>query len=139
MDTNVLVRIAVMDDLEQASAAIRLLCAAEAVIVPVSCLCEFAWVLGRSYKYESDDIAEAIRTVVAKPGVNVNRSVVEAGLAILDLGGDFADGAIACEGRLTGGEVFMTFDKAALRKLASLGERAASPREWAIRGGVRAQ
>ncbi|WP_343627627.1 type II toxin-antitoxin system VapC family toxin [Roseateles sp.] len=127
VDTNVLVRIAVMDDLQQARSAVHLLGSAELVIVPLSCLCEFAWVLGRSYKYESREIARAIRAVVAKPRVRVNRSAVDAGLAILDLGGDFADGAIACEGRSSGGEVFMTFDKAALRKLVALGERAASP------------
>lgn len=129
VDTNVLVRIAVMDDLDQARAAMRLLGDAELVVVPVSCLCEFAWVLGRSYKFGAGEIAQAIRALVEKPCVKVNLFAVTAGLAVLDLGGDFADGAIACEGRLLGGEVFMTFDRAAFKKLKLLGEKVASPRD----------
>jgi predicted nucleic-acid-binding protein len=127
VDTNVLVRIAVLDDLDQARAAARLLVEAQLVIVTVACLCEFAWVLGRSYKFACEDIAEAIRSVVEKPAVKVDRLAVAAGLSMLDLGGDFADGAIACEGRLAGGEVFMTFDKQAMRKLVSLGNAVDSP------------
>ena len=59
----------------------------------------------------------------------VRVELIAAGLAVLDLGGDFADGAIACEGRLSGGEVFMTFDRAAFKKLKLLGEKVASPRD----------
>ncbi|MDH0868092.1 type II toxin-antitoxin system VapC family toxin [Mitsuaria sp. GD03876] len=127
VDTNVLVRCVVKDNLEQARAAMQLMAEAEVVVVAVACLCEFAWVLGRSYRFASADIAEAIRAVVARPVVQVNRLAVDAGLDVLDLGGDFADGAIACEGRLSGGDLFMTFDKAALRRLTHLGERVASP------------
>jgi predicted nucleic-acid-binding protein len=136
VDTNVLVRVAVLDDLDQARAAARLLGEAQLVIVTVACLCEFAWVLGRSYKYAGSDIAEAIRTVVAKPAVKVDRLAVAAGLSMLDLGGDFADGAIACEGRLAGGTVFMTFDKDAMRKLVSLGNTVGSPRNVGAAGRI---
>ncbi len=127
VDTNVLVRIAVLDDLEQARAAARLLREAHVVVVTVACLCEFAWVLGRSYKYGCSDIAQAIRKVVEKPAVKVDRLAVAAGLLMLDLGGDFADGAIACEGRLAGGAVFMTFDKGAMRRLSFLGNAVGRP------------
>ncbi|WP_238139354.1 type II toxin-antitoxin system VapC family toxin [Roseateles aquatilis] len=127
MDTNVLVRIIVRDNVEQAQAAMRLFADAELVVIAVACLCEFAWVLGRSYQYGALDIARAIRSIVAKPTVKVNQMAVDAGLAMLDLGGDFADGAIACEGRISGGQVFMTFDKAALRRLLALGESVGSP------------
>lgn len=54
------------------------------VIVTVACLCEFAWVLGRSYKFACEDIAEAIRSVVEKPAVKVDRLAVAAGLSMLD-------------------------------------------------------
>jgi hypothetical protein len=36
---------------------------------------------------------------------------VEAGLVILERGGDFADGVIAFEGRRAGGLVFTSFDR----------------------------
>jgi predicted nucleic-acid-binding protein len=45
----------------------------------------------------------------------VNRPAVEAGLAILEAGGDFADGAIAYEGNWLGAETFVSFDKKAVK------------------------
>jgi predicted nucleic-acid-binding protein len=45
-------------------------------------------------------------------------------LAVLDKGGDFADGAIAYEGRWLGGEEFVSFDKEAVSLLQSQGKRA---------------
>jgi predicted nucleic-acid-binding protein len=40
-----------------------------------------------------------------------------AGLALLEAGGDFADGAIAYEGELLGGAKFVTFDQQAAKLL----------------------
>jgi len=40
----------------------------------------------------------------------VNRPAAEAGLALLEAGGDFADGVIAHEGRWLGAEAFVSFD-----------------------------
>jgi len=42
---------------------------------------------------------------------------VLAGLAVLESGGDFADGAIAYEGGLLGGPEFVTFDQQAAKHL----------------------
>jgi predicted nucleic-acid-binding protein len=44
---------------------------------------------------------------------------VEAGLALLDAGGDFADGVIAYEGNWFGAETFLSFDKTAVRLMAA--------------------
>jgi len=41
----------------------------------------------------------------------MNRPAVEAGLAMLEAGGDFADGIMAYEGRWLGGETFVSFNK----------------------------
>ncbi len=38
-------------------------------------------------------------------------------MAILDAGGDFADGIIAYEGRWLGGSTFVSFDKKAVKPL----------------------
>ena len=43
--------------------------------------------------------------------VVVNRPAAEAGLALLDAGGDFADGIIAYEGSRLGADIFVSFDK----------------------------
>jgi len=47
---------------------------------------------------------------------------VEAGLALLDAGGDFADGVIAYEGSWLGAEVFVSFDKKAVKLMEAQGE-----------------
>jgi predicted nucleic-acid-binding protein len=54
----------------------------------------------------------------------VNRPAVDAGLAILNAGGDLADGLIAYEGKWLGGETFYSFDKKAVSLLAKQGHQA---------------
>ena len=54
--------------------------------------------------------------------VAVNRPAVEAGLALLDAGGDFADGVIAFEGSWLGAEVFVSSDKKAIKLMEAQGE-----------------
>jgi hypothetical protein len=46
---------------------------------------------------------------------------VEAGLAILATGGDFADGVIAYEGRGLGADTFTSFDRSAVTLLEQRG------------------
>ncbi|HQU01676.1 MAG TPA: hypothetical protein PLI12_04430, partial [Acetobacteraceae bacterium] len=56
---------------------------------------------------------------VAQRGhVVMNRPAVEAGLALLEAGGDFADGIMAHEGKWLGGEIFVSFDKHAVMLLS---------------------
>jgi predicted nucleic-acid-binding protein len=55
--------------------------------------------------------------------VVVNRPAVEAGLAVLRAGGDFADGLIAYEGEWLGGETFVSFDKKAVAVIAKQGQQ----------------
>lgn len=124
VDTNVLVRAAVGDDPKQAGVAAKLLHSAKLIAVAVPCLCEFVWVLRRVYGLPSSAAATAIRALLATGNVEMNRPAVEAGLAMLQAGGDFADGAIAYEGRWLGAETFVSFDKKAVDMLTSQGERA---------------
>lgn len=84
-------------------------------------LCELVWVLSQAYKVGTADIAETIRRLVTSANVLVNRPTVEAGLAMLDAGGDFADGIIAYERSWLGGDTFVSFDKEATRLLAAQG------------------
>jgi predicted nucleic-acid-binding protein len=123
-DTNVLVRAVVQDDLHQARQAARILQQAELVAVPVPVLCEFVWVLRRGYKKSLSDISGAIRSLMRSANVIMNRAAVDAGLAILDAGGDFADGVIAYEGDWLGAEEFVSFDSRAVAVLKSQGGRA---------------
>jgi predicted nucleic-acid-binding protein len=121
-DTNVLLRAYVADDEGQAAAAVDMLAKAEMVAVSLQALCEFAWVLGRQYQTAREDIAAAIRALLNTANVVVNRPAVEAGLAMLETGGDLADGVIAFEGGWLGGETFVSFDRKAVKLLSAQGQ-----------------
>jgi predicted nucleic-acid-binding protein len=124
VDTNVLVRAAVRDDPKQAAVAAKLLRSAKMIAIAVPSLCEFVWVLRRVYGLAPAAAAAAIRTLLATANVEMNRPAVEAGVAVLDAGGDFADGVIAYEGRWLGAETFVSFDKKAVDILTAQGQRA---------------
>lgn len=123
-DTNLLVRALIGDDERQSQVATTELAAADLVALPLAALCELVWVLNKGYQIALPDIAEAIRRLVNSANVVVNRPAAEAGLALLDAGGDFADGVIAYEGSWLGAEVFLSFDKKAVRLLQAQGETA---------------
>ena len=124
VDTNVLVRAVVRDDPAQAEVAAKILTDAELIAVALPCLCEFVWVLLRVYALQQSDAAAAIRALLATANVEVNRPAVEAGLSMLEAGGDFADGVIAYEGNWLGGETFISFDKKAVAILTAQGQSA---------------
>lgn len=121
VDTNVLVRAVVQDDPKQGEIASKIV-KAELLAVAISCLCEFVWVLRRVYGFKPSAIAATIHALLAAGNVETNRPAVEAGLAMLAAGGDFADGVIAYEGRWLGGETFVSFDKKAVDMLAAQGQ-----------------
>lgn len=124
VDTNVLVRAVVGDDPAQDDIAVKVLKDAELIAVALPSLCEFVWVLRRVYSFEVADVAAAIRALLATNNVQMNRPAVEAGIAVLEAGGDFADGVIAFEGSWLGGETFVSFDKQAVALLTAQGQAA---------------
>jgi len=121
-DTNILVRALTGDDAPQSRLAQAELVNAELVALAVPALCELVWVLSQGYKIAAAEIAEAIRRLMNGANVVVNRPAVEAGLALLEAGGDFADGAIAYEGSWLGAEVFLSFDRKAVKLLEAQGK-----------------
>lgn len=121
VDTNILVRAVVRDHAEQADAATGLMGRAKTLAIAIPCLCELVWVLRSVYGFQSPDISRAIRILVTAENVETNRPAVEAGLAMLEAGGDFADGAIAYEGRWLGADTFVSFDKEAVEMLKAQG------------------
>ena len=121
-DTNVLVRAITNDDVGQSRVAEAELANADVVALALPALCELVWVLSQGYKIPSAEIAEAIRRLMNSANVVANRPAVEAGLALLDAGGDFADGIIAYEGRWLGAQMFVSFDKKAAKLMKAQGE-----------------
>ncbi len=128
-DTNVLLRAVLDDEIAEQQVAIETRESAEMVAISVRSICEFVWVLDRSYKTARANISAAIRRLLDLHNVVVNRPAVEMGLRMLDAGGDFADGIIAYEGNRLGGETFVSFDRRAVLLLAAQGrqERTTSP------------
>jgi predicted nucleic-acid-binding protein len=122
-DTNLLLRAILRDDARQTQIATSALREAELVAVPTSTLCEFVWVLNSGFKKPKIQIAAAIERLMSSPNIVLNRSVVEAGLALLRVGGDFADGVVAYEGIWLGAEEFVSFDVKTVALLQSQGVR----------------
>jgi predicted nucleic-acid-binding protein len=112
------------DDPRQAKLAQAELAKTELIALTLPALCEVVWVLRRIYRRSAADIAVALRALISNANVAVNRSAAEAGLAMLDVGGDFADGVIAYEGRWLGAEEFVSFDQQAVGLLAARGAHA---------------
>jgi predicted nucleic-acid-binding protein len=123
-DTNILIRAVVSDDAKQAQAAAKLLREAEVIAVSLPSLCEFVWVLRRVYRFQPEEISEAVEALLKAGNVAVNRPAVDAGVAILRAGGDFADGVVAYDGNWLGGETFVSFDKKAVSLIAKQGQKA---------------
>ncbi len=124
VDTNVLARAVLQDDVEQGRAASKLLREASFIAVSLPCLCELVWILRRGAKLSKEDVAVTIRDLLDAGNVVMNRPAAEAGLAILEAGGDFADGIMAYEGSWLGGETFVSFDKKAVELLEEQGQAA---------------
>lgn len=127
VDTNVLLRVIVGDDASQSLAALTVMEQADLVAVSLHALCELVWVLHRRYDVSRANIAVAIRHLVNTQNIVLNRPAVEAGLSVLDAGGDFADGVIAFEGQWLGGETFVSFDQKAVALLAAQGQSTRLP------------
>ena len=120
-DTNVLVRAITGDHPAQSGRAQALLSEADSVVIGIVVLCELIWVLSKAYRIDAGGIAAAIRALIAGKSVSVDRPLAEAGLAMLDAGGDFADGVIAYAGSLADAE-FVSFDRCAVALLRARGE-----------------
>ena len=119
-----LLRALTEDDATQSVAAQGVLADAEAVALTIPALCELVWVLSQGYKIPKAQIADSIRRLLASTNAVMNRPAVQAGLDMLDAGGDFADGAIAYEGRWLGAETFVSFDRQAVRLIKASGAEA---------------
>ena len=123
-DTNVLVRALTGDDARQSKAARAQLAAAELIALALPALCELSWVLTQGYKVPPAEVANAIRRLLDSANVAVDRAAAEAGLALMDAGGDFADGVIAHEGGWLGADTFVSFDRKAVTLMAAQGKAA---------------
>jgi len=123
-DTNVLLRFVLADDPKQYRSAKEALEKATAVLVTNHALCEMVWVLRSRYGVSRDNLVATISLVRETENVVLDLQAVNAGIAALQSGADFADGVIAYEGHWLGGETFVSFDKKAVAAVEKQGHKA---------------
>jgi predicted nucleic-acid-binding protein len=119
LDTNVVVRLIVGDDLKQARAAERLV-ASEPCTIASSVLMECEWVLRGSYRIEQALIAQSFRDLLALQNIDAMDAVLtQHALQGYEAGLDFADALHAAQRR--DGERFATFDRQLARRAPKAG------------------
>jgi predicted nucleic-acid-binding protein len=118
VDTNVLVRYLVEDDVAQTDRAEAVL-RSGAVMVLNTVLLETEWVLRTSHRFDRPAIADGITKLLGLPGVQAeDRTTAGQALAWYGNGLDFADALhLASSGRA---EAFATFDRAMRRKIRAI-------------------
>ncbi|HEX5795223.1 MAG TPA: type II toxin-antitoxin system VapC family toxin [Geminicoccaceae bacterium] len=114
VDTNVLVRFLVEDDVRQTDRAEAVL-RSGAVLVPNTVLLETAWVLRTSYGFDRAAIADGITSLLGLPGVGPeDRATAVQALAWYAQGLDFADALHLATSAQA--EAFATFDRLLRRR-----------------------
>lgn len=107
-DTNLLVRLAVNDNLEQAQIAEDLLNTNE-VFISRTVLLETEWILRSAYKNVRADIALFLDSILSTQNMNVENSFeVSQAIKWYELGADFAGALHLC---MSEDYLFHTFDK----------------------------
>lgn len=128
VDTNVLVRLVVIDDAEQTRRAREVVAGSARIIVLYTVLSETAWVLGFTYKLTQAQVISALSSVLGLPNVSAQASErVQRAFAWAGHGMQLGDAlhlsaADECEG-------FVSFDRDFARKADAAGAqpRVASP------------
>lgn len=110
-DTNVLLRLLVGDDPAQLATAKAFLETATTIIVSNIVLVETVRVLARTLKYRREEIASALRALSDADMFEFDRQAAEAGIAMMERGGDFADGIILWEASRLRCDQVVTFDR----------------------------
>jgi len=121
LDTNLLVRLFVLDDAKQVEGVRRLLdeleAAEDVAFVNHIVLCELMWVLRVRYTFSNKDLEKVVEQLLGAADVLVEDGpLVQNALDEFRLGkGDFADYLLGLKNRSAGCETTVTFDRG-LRK-----------------------
>ncbi|KKX30400.1 type II toxin-antitoxin system VapC family toxin [Rhizobium sp. LC145] len=125
IDTNVLLRIAIPDDVRQVDALRRLLDRLgtdDILFVNVSVILEANWVLNRKYRYPKDRILDFIQAILERREFEVAayEAVGNAVHFCRMFNVDFADALLSEMNRIDGCSTTMTFDKKAASRVPGM-------------------
>ena len=126
VDTNVLVRLLVGDDLLQRDRAAALFTHADAIFIAKTVLLETAWVLQSAYAFPRTEVAEALKKLAGVPNVIVEDAErVAQALGHAERGVDVADALHVTSS--SEAETFYTFDQRLIRQAEAQGLVIAEP------------
>jgi predicted nucleic acid-binding protein len=113
VDTNVLVRHLTGDPPDQAARAARYLATADDLLLPDLILAEVAYVLESYYEAPRDQVATALRAILAFPAIRVlDADVLQRTVEIYDVARlDFADAYLVASAERTGVGAIASFDR----------------------------
>ena len=126
VDTNVLLRILVADDEEQAIRA-RPLLDAPRLAMPIHAISELCWMLRSRYRYSRTETLAVVQALLARSTIDTDRRAAAMEMEFLAAGADLADGVIAAMGGVLGGDMFVSFDAQAIAVATRLGLTAQQP------------
>lgn len=114
VDTNVLLRMVLLDDEKQSASARRLARGNERLFVTSIVLCEFVWVLQRGYALSREQIADTLEKLLQSDLIEAqDEDAAREALALYRGGrGDFADRLIGLLSQSAGCQDTVTFDRA---------------------------
>ena len=120
LDTNVVVRYIMQDDVKQALIATQLiesLSAEEPGFVPLVVIVELGWVLSSAYELSRDQLFAAFEGLLRTKELVVERAEIvwKALRVIQSTNADFADSLIGCSAAAAGCAKTMTFDRGAAK------------------------
>ena len=120
LDTNVLVRYIMQDDIKQSAIAGRLLeslTVESPGFVSLVAIVELGWVLSSAYELSRSELMEAVDALLRTKQIVVERAetVWKSLIRLQRCGGDFADCLIACSAEAAGCAKTMTFDRDAAK------------------------
>ena len=119
VDTNILLRLTLMDDKAQLARAASLIERAlnerEAVLINPVVLCEYVWTLARTYKASRREQAAAVRQYLDRPPYRLfDDAIVKNAVACFENSKvDFADCLIGAMNQAASAPVTYSFDRAA--------------------------
>jgi predicted nucleic-acid-binding protein len=134
VDTNILARLFLepenASDEEQRAIAEKLFQRFSSIVIPTHVFCELSWILISRNKFAKDEVYDLFQHLIKTAKIICKEDEVNAGMLMLEKGGDFADGINEYSGRiLTHDEsVFATFDQQAVQLLTERGIAAMIPR-----------
>lgn len=125
LDTNVIVRYIMQDDVKQAKLATKLiesLTVDELGFVPLVALVELTWVLSSAYGLDRKQVSAAMEILLRTKEIEVeNTEIVWQALRLYSTGnGDFADCLIERSASAKGCRHTMTFDRGAVKNCSMM-------------------